>query len=77
MMQIQNYQIPVLDFIKVHFISKIIIIISTLFVTIGIWRSAENYKGIYIWKISTKIYIIFVCCSNLPNTDSIIMTRRI
>ena len=46
--QIQDYQVSVLDFIKVHFISKIIIIISTLFITVGIWRSAENYNGSFI-----------------------------
>ena len=58
-MQIQNYQIPVLDFIKVHFISKIIIIISTLFVTIGIWRSAENYNGNFILILITLTYLSF------------------
>ena len=57
--QIQNYQIPVLDFIKVHFISKIIIIISTLFVTVGIWRSAENYKGSFIIILITLTYLSF------------------
>jgi len=57
--QIQNYQIPVLDFIKVHFISKIIIIISTLFVTIGIWRSAENYNGNFILILITLTYLSF------------------
>ena len=57
--QIQNYQIPVLDFIKVHFISKIIIIISTLFVTIGIWRSAENYNGSFFIILLTLTYLSF------------------
>ena len=46
--EIQNFAIPVLDFIKIHFISKIILIFSTLFITIGIWRSAENYNGSFI-----------------------------
>jgi len=57
--QIQNYQLPVLDFIKVHFISKMIIIISTLFVTVGIWRSAENYKGNFIVILLTLTYLSF------------------
>ena len=57
--QIQNYQMPVLDFLKVHFISKIIIIISTLFVTVGIWRSAENYNGSFIVILLTLTYLSF------------------
>ena len=57
--QIQNYQIPVLDFLKVHFISKIVIIISTLFVTVGIWRSAENYNGSFIIILLTLTYLSF------------------
>ena len=57
--QIQDYQMSVLDFIKVHFISKIIIIISTLFVTVGIWRSAENYNGSFIIILLTLTYLSF------------------
>ena len=57
--QIQDYQVSVLDFIKVHFISKIIIIISTLFVTVGIWRSAENYNGSFIIILLTLTYLSF------------------
>ena len=57
--QIQDYQVPVLDFIKIHFISKIIIIISTLFVTVGIWRSAENYNGSFIIILLTLTYLSF------------------
>ena len=57
--EIQNFIIPVLDFIKIHFMSKIIIIISTLFITIGIWRSAENYNGSYIIILLTLTYLSF------------------
>ena len=74
-MQIQNYQIPVLDFIKVHFISKIIIIISTLFVTIGIWRSAENYKGSFIIILLTLFYLSFN--NLLPTFKFILLTLSI
>ena len=57
--EIQNFAIPVLDFIKIHFISKIILIFSTLFITIGIWRSAENYNGSFIIIFLTLTYLSF------------------
>ena len=58
-LEIQNLEIGVLDYIKLHFISKIIIIISTLFVTVGIWRSAENYNGSFIIILITLSYLSF------------------
>ena len=57
--EIQNFAIPVLDFIKIHFISKIILIFSTLFITIGIWRSAENYTGNFMIILLTLSYLSF------------------
>ena len=57
--EIQNFAIPVLDFLKIQFMSKIIIIISTLFVTVGIWRSAENYNGSFIIILLTLTYLSF------------------
>ena len=59
LLQIQDYQIPILNIVKVHFISKIIIIISTIFITIGIWRSAEKYNGNIIVIFLTLIYLSF------------------
>jgi len=44
---------------------KILILIWVIFTTIGIWRSTENYKGKYIWKILTKIYITINCLSSI------------
>ena len=73
--QIQNYQIPIIDFIKIHFISKIIIIISTLFVTMGIWRSAENYNGNFIIILLTLTYLSFN--NLLPITKFIFLTLLI
>ena len=58
-LQIQDYQIPVLDITKVHFISKIIILISTIFITVGIWRSAEKYRGNIVIIFLTLIYLSF------------------
>ena len=59
LLQIKDYQVPILDIIKVHFISKIIIIISKIFITVGIWRSAEKYNGNIIIIFLTLIYLSF------------------
>ena len=45
------------NWIELSFFSRIIIILSTLFITIGIWRSAENYNGSIIWIILSFIYL--------------------
>ena len=37
-------QIPFLDFSNFTLFSKVIVFLWTLFISIGIWRSAENYK---------------------------------
>ena len=42
-------QIPFLNFASYNLLSKIIIFLWTIFITIGIWRSAEAYKGKIIW----------------------------
>ena len=41
---------------NLSFISKIILVIWTFFIVIGVWRSAENYKGNIIFIISTFVY---------------------
>ena len=51
-------QIPFLDFSNFTLLSKIIIFIWTVFISIGIWRSAENYKGSPLIRNITKIYIV-------------------
>ena len=50
-------QIPFLNFSNLTILSKIIIFSWTIFISIGIWRSAENYKGSIIWIILT-----YNCC---------------
>ena len=54
-------QIPFLDFSNVTLLSKVIIFLWTIFISIGIWRSAENYKGNIIWIILTFIIIAYRC----------------
>ena len=52
-----------LNFNNFTIISKIIIFSWTIFISIGIWRSAENYKGSIIWIILTFIIISYRCYS--------------
>ena len=54
-------QIPFLNFSNLTFLSKIIIFSWTIFISIGIWRSAENYKGSFIWIILTFIIVAYRC----------------
>ena len=56
-------QIPFLDFTNLTLISKIAIFIWTIFISIGIWRSAENYKGNVIWIVLTFIIVAYRCYS--------------
>ena len=51
------FQIP--DFTRISFLTKLIVILSTIYVTIGIWRSSENYIGSFFWIIVTFIYLSF------------------
>ena len=52
-------QFPLFSFEDFHLLSKIIIIFWTMFITVGIWRSAENYKGSLIWIILSLILLSY------------------
>ena len=52
-----NTKIPLLNFAEISFFSKLIIISTTIFVTVGTWRSAENYKGSFWLIVITFFYI--------------------
>ena len=56
-------QIPFLNFSNLSILSKITIFIWTIFRSIGIWKSAENYKGSIIWIILTFIIVAYRCYS--------------
>tara|TARA_Y100000741_G_scaffold274225_1_gene214218 strand:+ start:130 stop:471 length:342 start_codon:yes stop_codon:yes gene_type:complete len=56
-------QIPFLNFSNLTILSKIIIFSWTIFISIGIWKSAENYKGSIIWVILTFIIVAYRCYS--------------
>ncbi len=51
--------LPFLDFSNFSFVSKVSLIIWTIFITIGIWRSAENYKGSFIWILLTFLFLSY------------------
>ena len=51
--------LPFLDFSNFSFLSKITLIIWTIFITIGIWRSAENYKGSIVWILATFLFLSY------------------
>ena len=56
---------PLLNFSDLNFINKCIILIWTIFITVGIWRSAEKYNGkiVTIDKIGNPL--IFKLNNNL------------
>ena len=56
---LNNINMPIIDFYKLHIISKLFYFILTIFITIGIWRSAEKYKGNFIWILSSLIYLSY------------------
>jgi len=51
--------LPFLDFNNFNLLSKLILIIWTFFITIGIWRSAEDYKGNIFWILATFIFLSY------------------
>jgi len=51
--------LPFFDFTNFTIISKILLFIWTIFITIGIWRSAENYKGNIIWIVITFLSLSY------------------
>ena len=55
--QLQNTNFPILNFKDLTLITKFLIIITTIYVTVGIWRSAEKYTGPIIIIIITLIYL--------------------
>ena len=50
-------QLP--DFTKLSFLSKLIVILSTIYITVGIWRSCESYNGNLFWIVVTFFYLSF------------------
>ncbi len=52
-------QLPLLNFNSFNFLNKVLFLIWSIFITVGIWRSAENYKGRIIWTVLTLIFLSY------------------
>ena len=52
-------QLPFLNFTSFSLISKFTLFLWTIFITVGIWRSAEAYKGKFIWVVLTLILLSY------------------
>ena len=48
--------LPFLDFSNFSFLSKLSLIIWTIFITVGIWRSAENYNGNFFFNFINRVF---------------------
>ena len=54
-----NKLLPFINFGNFNFFSKLILIFWTSYITVGIWRSAENYKGPYLLIAITLIFLCY------------------
>ena len=52
-------QLPFLNFTSFNLISKMTLFAWTIFITVGIWRSAEAYKGKFVWIVLTLILLSY------------------
>jgi len=52
-------QIPFFIFNDFSLLSKLSLTIWTIFITVGIWRSAEKYKGGFIWIALTLLFLSY------------------
>ena len=52
-------QTPFFIFNDFNLLSKFSLTIWTIFITVGIWRSAEEYKGGFIWIALTLIFLSY------------------
>ena len=52
-------QIPFFNFNSFNIITKISFFTWTIFITVGIWRSAEAYKGRFIWIVLALILLSY------------------
>jgi len=52
-------QIPFFNFNSFNIITKISFFTWTIFITVGIWRSAEAYKGKFIWIVLALILLSY------------------
>ncbi len=51
--------LPLLSYSELTIFSKFTILIWSIYITVGIWRSAENYKGNIIWIFLSLIVLSY------------------
>ena len=51
--------LPLLNYAELTLFSKFTILVWSIFITVGIWRSAENYKGNIIWIFLSLIVLSY------------------
>ena len=51
--------LPFLNFNDFTIVSKILILSWSIYITVGIWRSAENYGGNFIWIFLTLLVLSY------------------
>ena len=56
---LDSYNLLFVNFNNFSLISKFILFFWTIFITVGIWRSAEAYKGKFIWIVLTLILLSY------------------
>lgn len=57
-----NYLIktlPFFDLSSFNILTKLALTAWTIYITVGVWRSAENYKGNIIWIILTFLFLSY------------------
>ena len=52
-------QLPFLNLTSFSYMSKFSLLIWTIFITVGIWRSAEAYTGKFIWVVLALISLSY------------------
>ena len=51
--------LPFINFNNFNLLSKSVLIVWTIFITVGIWRSAEKYKGSIVWIICVLLFLSY------------------
>ena len=49
--------LPFFDYYEFSYFTRLIFFLWMVFITVGVWRSAENYKGHIAWIVLTFIYL--------------------
>ena len=53
------FSAPLLNFTGPNLINKLAFFAWTIFITVGIWRAAEAYKGKFVWIVITLFLLSY------------------